>query len=117
MYILLHRWFQIRFTYEKFHEEIVLLKDVFKRNEYPKAFIDKYITNFLNKLFVFKKIEEKKEVLIVLPYIGRLSFETRYQLQKCLESYILCCSLNVFINEKRDFLMFFNLRKRLLTVS
>ena len=103
VYTLLHRCFQICSTYEKFHEKIVLLKDIFKRNEYPKAFIDKCITNFLNKLFVSKKIvhtSEKKQVLIVLPFLGPLSFEIRSRLQKCLKSYIPYCSLKVVYQSK-----------------
>ena len=41
VHTLLHRSFSICSSYEKFHEEIVLLKEVF--NEYPQFFIDKYI--------------------------------------------------------------------------
>ena len=105
VYTLLLRCFQIRSTYEKFHEEIVLLKDIFKSNEYPKAFIDKCIKNFLNKLFVSKKIvhtAEKKQVLIVLPFLGPLSFEIRSRLQKYLKSYIPYCSLKVVYQSKKE---------------
>ena len=98
MYILLHECFQVCSTYEKLHKDIVLLKVIFKKNEYPKDFIDKCIMNFLNKLFVSKNTihtAEKKHVLIVLHYIGPSSFEIRSQLQKCLKSYIPYCSLKV----------------------
>ena len=40
VHTLLHRSFSICFSYEEFHEEIVLLKDIFKKNEYPQFFID-----------------------------------------------------------------------------
>ena len=43
VYSLLHRSFPICSSYEIFHEEIVLLKDIFKKNEYPQFFIDKCI--------------------------------------------------------------------------
>ena len=43
VHTLLHRSFSICSSYEKFHEEIVLLKKVFKKNEYPQFFIDKCI--------------------------------------------------------------------------
>ena len=43
IYTLLHRSFSICSSYEKFHEEIVLLKKNFKKNEYPQYFIDKCI--------------------------------------------------------------------------
>ena len=35
VYTLLHRSFSISSSFEKFHEEIVLLKDIFRNNEYP----------------------------------------------------------------------------------
>ena len=53
---LLHRSFSICSSYEKFHEEIVLLKDIFKKNEYLQFFIDKCIKKYLSKLFVPKRI-------------------------------------------------------------
>ena len=56
VYILLHRSFSICSSYEKFYEEIVLLKDIFKKNEYPQFFIDKCIKKNLSKLFVPKRI-------------------------------------------------------------
>ena len=43
---LLHRSFSIYSSYEKFHEEIVLLKGILKKNEYPQFFIDKCIKTF-----------------------------------------------------------------------
>ena len=56
VHTLLHRSFSICSSYDKFHEEIVLLKEVFKKDEYPQFFIDKCIKKYLNKLFVPKKI-------------------------------------------------------------
>ena len=45
VHTLLHRSFSKCSSYEKFYEEIVLLKEVFKKNEYPQFFIDKCIKN------------------------------------------------------------------------
>ena len=103
VHILLHRSFSICSSYEKFHEEIVLLKEVFKKNEYPQFFTDKCITKFLNKLFVPKRIihtVDKKQVLLVFPFLGPLSFEIRSRLQKCLKNYIPYCSLKVVYQSK-----------------
>ena len=103
VYTLLHRSFSICSSYEKFHEEIVLLKEVFKKNEYPQFFIDKYIKKYLNKLFVPKRIiytVDKKQVLLVLSFLGPLSFEIRSRSQKCLKSYIPYCSLKVVYQSK-----------------
>ena len=103
VHTLLHRSFSICSSYEKFHEEIVLLKEVFKKNEYPQLFIDKCIKKYLNKLFVPKRIihtVDKKQVLLVLPFLGPLSFQIRSRLQKCLKNYIPYCSLKVVYQSK-----------------
>ena len=76
---------------------------VFKKNEYPQFFIDKCIKKYLNKLFVPKRIihtVDKKQVLLVLPFLGPLSFEIRSRLQKCLKNYIPYCSLKVVYQSK-----------------
>ena len=72
VYTLPHRSFSISSSYEKSHEEIVLLKDIFNKNEYPEFFIDECIKKILSKLFVPKRIihtVDKKQALLVLPYL------------------------------------------------
>ena len=49
LYTLLHRSFLICFSYEKLHEEIVLLKEIFKENEYPQFFINKCRKKYFSK--------------------------------------------------------------------
>ena len=103
VHTLLHRSFSICSSYEKFREEIVLLKEVCKKNEYPQFFIDKCIKRYLNKLFVPKRIihtADKKQVLLVLPFLVPLSFEIRSRLQKCLKNCIPYCSLKVVYQSK-----------------
>ena len=81
VHTLLHRSFSICSSYEKFHEEMVLLKEIFKKNEYPQFFIDKRIKKYLSKLFVPKRIihtVDKIQVLLVLPFLGPLSFEVPF---------------------------------------
>ena len=50
VYTLLHRSFSICSSYEKFHEEIVLLKDIFKKNEYPQFFINQCIKKIFKQI-------------------------------------------------------------------
>ena len=40
----------------KIHDEIMLLKDRFKKNEYPQFFIDKCKKNYLGKFFIPKRV-------------------------------------------------------------
>ena len=75
---LLFRCFSLWSSYEKVHEEIVKLKEIFKRNSYPEKFIDDVLIYFSNKLRVPKVAElttAKKELILVLPYLGQQSFE------------------------------------------
>ena len=54
-------------------------------------------------MFVPKRIihtVDKKQVLLVLPFSGPLSFEIRSRLQKCLKNYIPYCSLKVVYQSK-----------------
>ena len=98
--------FSICFSYEKFQEEIVLLKDIFKKNGYPQFFIDKCIKKYLSKLFVLKRIVytvHKKQVRFVLPFLGLLSFEIRFRLQKCLKNYPLFFIKGSMPVQKQDF--------------
>ena len=46
--------------------------------------IDKFIKNFLSKLFVLKRINHSvdEQVLLVLPLLGPLSFRITSRLQK-----------------------------------
>ena len=54
---MLFHCFSIRSSYEKFHEEIVKLKEIFKRNSYPEKFIDICMKILLNKLHVPKIVK------------------------------------------------------------
>ena len=64
----------------KFHQEICKIKDIFIKHGYSESFLDIYIKTFLNKVFIPKRIyqtAEKKQVTIVLPYMGMISTELK----------------------------------------
>ena len=50
VYTLLHRSYSTCSSHEKFYEEIVLLKEIFKKNEYPQFFIDKCIKKIFKQV-------------------------------------------------------------------
>ena len=52
---LIFRCFKICSSYEKLHNEIVYLKEIFKRNRYPNDFVDLCIKKFFDKLYTTKK--------------------------------------------------------------
>ena len=85
--------FKICSSYENLHNEIVYIKEIFKHNRYPNNFVDRCIRKFFNKLHITKKIHqkvEKKQLLVILPFLDHLSFETKNKLNSFIEiSYLL----------------------------
>ena len=89
IFTLLFRIFSIVSDFSKFHEEVNYLKDVLKKNSFPTNLVDKCIKIFLNKQFSQKILEHtvpKKELFIVLPYLGMSSLCLRTHLQKSINS-------------------------------
>ena len=67
----------------------------------------------LNKLFAPKKIVHtvhQKQVWLVLPFLGPLSFEIRSRLQKCFKNYILYSSLKVVYQSRSRISNLFNFK-------
>ena len=56
IFTLLFRAFKSCSNFELFHQKILNLKDIFKRNSYPCNFIDVCIKRFLNNIFIDKKV-------------------------------------------------------------
>ena len=113
VYTLLHRCFNITSSYEKFHNEINALKQILKLNGYPTQFIDRCIKQFLQKLYVTKAIQDtvnKKQLLIVLPFLGVQSFLVRKRLQSCIRNTIPYCSLRIVFQSKTRLFSLFRFR-------
>ena len=58
VFTLLNRCFNIASSYEKFHNEINALEQIFELNGYPIQFIDECIKQCLQKLYVKKAIQD-----------------------------------------------------------
>ena len=100
---LIFRCFKICSSYKKLHNGIVYLKEIFKRNRYPNDFIDVCIKKFFDKLYITKRIYqtvEKKQLLIILPFLGHLSFETRNRLNSGIRNQLPSCSLRIAFQSK-----------------
>ena len=98
LHTLLYRCFRICSDWTKFHLELVKLIDDFNNNGYPENFIDKCFKVFLdNKYRIQEKVitMPRKTLFLVLPYLGRLSLQTRTKLRKSLKVIIIinCCKL------------------------
>ena len=92
------RAFKLCSNFEIFHQEIIFLKDIFKRNGYPSNFIDKCVKTFLDKIFIEKNVfsvAQKKELVCVLPFIDKKYLQLRSRLVKSIHQNLKFCSLNV----------------------
>ena len=74
--MLLFRVLKICSIMGNFHINVEHLRSIFKFNNYPVNIIDQCIKKFLDKLYVPKQIVPtvpKRELLIVLPLLGKFS--------------------------------------------
>ena len=73
------------------HQEIFKVKDIFMKNNYSEQFIDKFVKTFFNKLFIPSRIietAEKKQVVIVLLYMGIILTELKVNLLSLFSIYL-----------------------------
>ena len=100
---LLFRFFKICSSMENFHTEVEHLRRVFKCNKRPVNIIDQCIKKFLDKLYVPKQIVStvpKKELLVVLPYLGTFSLNLRKRLYKAVSKSLPQCNIKVVFQSK-----------------
>ena len=100
---LIFRCFKICSSYEKLHNQIVYLKEIFKRNRYSNDFVDLCIKKFFDKLYITKNIfqtVDKKQLMIILPFLSHLSFEARNRLNNCIRNQLPSCSLRIAFQSK-----------------
>ena len=75
----------------------------FKGNNYPQNFLNQCIKFFLNKLFTkkdFNFMVPKRELLFVLPYLGKLLLDLRIRLRQAIGINLRYCKLKVILRSK-----------------
>ena len=95
---LVYRCFRICSDRKKFHAELTFLKTIFRENGYPENFIDKCFKKFLDNIHLVKQkvsTVERKHLLLVLPYLGVISLQTRTKLQQAIKCVLNCCKLEI----------------------
>ena len=116
IFTLFFRIFLIVPDFSKFHEEVNYLKDVLKKNYFPTNLVDKYIKIFLNKQFSQKILEHtvpKKELFIVLPYLGMSSLCLRTHLQKSINSNMSFCKIKIIFKSSTRLANFFRFKGKI----
>ena len=95
--------FRLCSNYEKFHREIETFKSILKHNSYPLHLVNHCIKKFLNKLFVqrhFNFTFPKREMICVLPYLGKASLDLRARLRRTIERNLTFCKLKIIFRSK-----------------
>ena len=100
---LLHRSFRLCSNYEKFHREIETLKSILKRNSYPHNLVSNFIKKLLNNLFVERDLNftvPRRELIFVLPYLGKASLDLGTKLRQTIERNLPFCKLKIIFRSK-----------------
>ena len=116
IYTIVYRCFSICSSFSRFHIELQNIKEIFRKIGYPKQFIDRCIKTFFDKLYTFKPIVstvEKKNLLLVLPYLGIVSQQIHKKLYKTIKDIIPCCKINLVFKTQRKLSNFFSYKDRI----
>ena len=100
---LFHRSFRLCSNYENFRWEIETLRSILKHNSYPDNLVNHCIKKFLNKLFVQKGLNfivSEKELICVLPYLGKASLDLKTRLRRTVEKNLPFCKLKIIVRFK-----------------
>ena len=103
VHTLLFRFFKICSSMENFHIEVELRRSILKCNNYPVNIIDQCIKKFFDKLYVPKQIVPavpKKELLVVLPYLGTFYLILRKRLYKLVSKSLPECNVKDIFQSK-----------------
>ena len=102
---------------ENFTIEVEFLRSIFKCNNYTVNIIDQCNKKFWDKLYAPKQIVQtvpKRELLVVLPYLGTFSLNLRKRLYKSVSNSLPQCNTKVVFQSKDWLNSFFYLRSHLI---
>ena len=100
IFTLLFRCYSLCSDYTLFHLEVEKLREIFKKNSYPSSIIELSIRTFLNRLYVPKQVYStapKKDLLIILPFLGTMSSNFKRKLQTSIRNSLPQCNIKVIL--------------------
>ena len=111
---LLFRCFNLCSDFVKFHHEIDMLKGILHKNSYPRDFVDKCIKEFLDRVLTRKVVVStvpKKDLMIVLPYLGKLSLQIRTRINRVMRNKLPHCNLRIVFQTKCKLINYFHIQR------
>ena len=115
IFTLLFRIYTICSDWSKIHTEIINLRNIMLKNNFPSSFVDRCIKLFLDRLFSKKQVVftvPKKVINISLPFMGSDSLKIRSQLNKIVKTYFPACKLQVLFNSNCRLGSFFRFKDK-----
>ena len=103
------------FNFRSDFHEINILKSISYKNNYPRDFLDKCIKEFLDRVLTQKVVVStvpKKDLMIVLPYLGKLSLQIRTRINRVMRNKLPHCNLRVVFQTKCKLINFFTFKDK-----
>ena len=113
---LLFRSFNLWSDFVKFHHEIDTLKGILYQNSYPRDFVDKCIKEFLDRVLTWKVVVStvpKKDLMIVLPYSGKLSLQICTRNNRVMRNELPHCNLRIVFQTKCKLINFLTFKDKI----
>ena len=117
--LLLFRCFILCSDLIKFHHEIDKLKSILYKNRYPRDLIGKRIKEFLDKILTPKHVVgtvPKKDLIITLPYLGKLSLQIRTRINCIIKNKLSYCNVQFVYQNKCKICNFFTFKDKISSV-
>ena len=116
IFTLKFRTFSITSDFSRFHSEVCHLKEILKKNKFSIKLIDSCIKNLLNKRLTEKQITltaHKKDLVILLPFLGKLSPNLRTRLRNCISKKLSFCKIRVIFKSSTRISNFFQFKDKM----
>ena len=108
--------FVLWFYQIKFHHEIDKLKSILYKNNHRGDFIDKCIKEFFDKILTPKHVVStlpKNNLVIALPYLGKLPLQIRPRINRILKNKLPCCNIGFVFQTKYKISNFFIFKNKI----
>ena len=113
---LLFRIFTICSTWELMHKEVMNLKNILKRNSYPRSLTDKLVKKFFDKMNRVRTpvtTVPKQPFTIVLPYLGSISNKVKRNLRLLTKKHLPSSDITVIFKSPSRLSSVFNFKDKL----
>ena len=100
---LLFRCFNLYLDVVKFHHQINILKSILYKNSCPLDFVEKCVKEFLDRVLTQKVVittVPKKDLMIALPYLGKLSLQICTRINPVMKNKLPHCNFRIAFQTK-----------------